>query len=77
MLEIILTSTFVLIEIMKKNEEEEKGDMGQRLAQTREQKGAYNNIISELHLVDLPYYRKYICMNPETFKVRHHYYRSL
>ena len=49
--------------------------MGQRLAQTREQKGAYNNIISELHLVDLPYYRRYICMNPETFKVRHHYYR--
>ena len=30
LLEIILTSTFVLTEFMKKNEEEEKGDMGQR-----------------------------------------------
>ena len=39
LLEIIITSTFVLLEFIKKNEEEEKGDMGQRLAQTKGAKG--------------------------------------
>ena len=45
--------------------------MGQRLA-----KGVCKNIISELRLVDLPYCRIYIRLNPETFKISHYYHLS-
>ena len=35
----------------------------------REEKGAFNNILNELKMIDLPYYRRFIRMNPDTFKV--------
>ena len=36
----------------------------------RDEKGGYHNKLHELRMVDLPYYRRFIKMNPETFKVR-------
>ena len=77
LLEIILTSTFVLTEIMKKkNGKKRRAIWAKDWIKRREQKRSYNNIISGVHLVDLRYYRRYIRMNPETFKVRHYYYTN-
>ena len=77
LLEIILTSTFVLTEIMKKKKRKKRRAIWAKdWIKRREQKRSYNNIISEVHLVDLRYYRRYIRMNPETFKVRHYYYTN-
>ena len=77
LLEIILNSTLVLTEIMnKKKRKKRRAVWVKDWLKRREQKGAYNNIIGELRLVDLLYYKRYIRMNPATSKVRHYYYKS-
>ena len=54
LLEIILTSTFVLTEIMKKkNSKKRRAIWTKDWIKRRERKHLYNNIISEVHLVDL------------------------
>ena len=76
LLEIILNSTLVLTEIMnKKKRKKRRAVWVKDWLKRREQKGAYNNIISELRLVDLLYYTRYIHMNPATSKVKHYYYK--
>ena len=58
LLEIVLNSTLVLTEIMKKkNSKMNRVIWVKDWLKRREEKGACNNIISELRLVDLTYCR--------------------
>ena len=76
LLEIILNSTLVLTEIMKKKSEKKRVIWVKDWLKRREEKGVCKNIISELRLVDLSYCRIYIRLNPETFNLSHYYHLS-
>ena len=69
LLQIILCSTLLLTKYLKKKPKRRRKIWVKDWLKRRDERGAYNNIISELRLVDLPYYRRYIRMNPATFKV--------
>ena len=58
LLEIILNSIFTFTETMnKKKRKKRRAIWVKDWVKRRQEKGAYNNIISELHLVGLPYCR--------------------
>ena len=58
LLEIILNSIFAFTETMnKKKRKKRRAIWVKDWLKRRQEKGAYNNIISKLHLVGLPYCR--------------------
>ena len=60
LLEIILNSTLVSTEIMKMKSKKRR--VYGRLTKTNTEKGSMQQ-----HLADLPYYRRYLGKNPQTF----------